>query len=99
MAAMKRKGVIVISLLFINWGLASAYFESSRQVLSGFSSFLTICGALIETSFTSSAPGVWDYFFVIISIQIVIYTGFQSIKYLGGEKTTNNHIKYKILEE
>lgn len=96
---MKRKGVIVISLLFINWGLSSAYFESASQGLGGISSFLTICGALIKTSFTSSAPGVWDYFFVIISIQIVIYTGFRSIKHLRGEKTTYKHIKYKILEE
>lgn len=62
------------------------------------SGFLTVCGTLIQGDFSSYKPGPWDYFVVLLSAVIVLYTLYYSIKYMIKPSESEDHLKFQILE-
>jgi len=80
--------------------LAVAHFfnETRSYSLEEMSGFLAVCGTIIQTGFSSYKPGVWDYFIVLVSAVVVIYTLWYCVKYLIKPVEARDHIKFKIVE-
>ncbi len=95
---MIKRLIYAVGLLLINGFLASVYQEYAQLSSKDFASFLSMCGTFIQTGFQSNKPGTWDYFLVILSVQVVLFTSYYSLKYLIVEKEPTDHIKHKILE-
>lgn len=80
--------------------LLAHYFNLTRTYnMDELSGFLAVCGTFIQSNFTSSRPGLWDFFIVLISAFVVFITLVFSIKYLIKPETRREHIKYQILED
>lgn len=87
--------ILIASLWWIAW-----YIHRTRTYrFEEMSDFLAMCGAFIQTGFSDTKPGTWDYFLVLISALVVIYALVNSVKCMINPNEQNDHIKFKILED
>ena len=99
MKTIKYKIFFVVGLLLVLiW--SSKYIEDNRSYnLEEMSEFLAMCGDFVQSGSSDSRPGTWDYFIVLVSAIVVLFTLWYSIKYLIKPNEQVDHIKFKILED
>lgn len=60
---------------------------------------ITSCAQVLMPSFESDEKGQADYIIVFISVIVVLYTLFYSIRHLVRPNEPSNHIKNQILDQ
>lgn len=88
--------LIVIGLVY--WGSYQMAHENEQPYEALWNS-ITSCAQVLLPSFESNEKGQADYVIVFISIIVVLYTLFYSIKHLVRPNEPKNHIKNQILDQ
>lgn len=88
--------LIVIGLVY--WGSYQMARENEQPYEALWNS-ITSCAQVLLPSFESNEKGQADYVIVFISIIVVLYTLFYSIKHLIRPNEPKNHIKNQILDQ
>ena len=74
--------------------LNSQHSPGYEELLKGLES----CGTFIQAEFKGTTRGHSDYFIVLLSIAVVLFTLVYSIKYLINPGEGAGHIKHKIIK-
>lgn len=98
-----RKRIIKWISLFIflgaiYWG-SYELARDDRQPYEVLLDSITSCAQVLMPSFESNEKGQADYIIVFISVIVVLYTLFYSIKHLVRPNEQKNHIKNQILDQ
>ena len=90
----------VLAMMISLFGLSYYLNNSTSYTLDEMSAFLATCGTFVQSNFSNVERGQGDYFIVLVSVVVVVFTLYYSMKYLiSPGENDESHIKNQILDE